>query len=258
MEMLLPYNILLPYYIPTIYFSTVISFFYYAILRGSIAMKRFTFFIIFMLAVASYSQVEKSYFSIIGSFSTPLGEFKEGDLFDEDGFSLGGFSGGVQYTLPLWNQYVALLAEASLLINFFDREEAEDEFVYFVTNEPDGGSYFNIPILIGLKLTIPIVSLLKFYATGQVGFNIMNESDMDAEVGPDRQVSLEFAPDVTLALGAGGGIIIAEQLILGVRFLSLGEPEFDLEGSFSNPSVDFDGERKFKMYVFQFMIGYDF
>lgn len=221
-------------------------------------MKKLAVILVIIFAVTSYGQFDKSYFSIVGSFTTPLNEFKEGDVFDEDGFARGGFSGGVQYTLPLWNQYVALLAEASLVINFFNREEAEDEAIYFLTDEPDGGSFFNVPMITGLKITIPIVSVLKIFATGQVGFNIMNETDMEGEVFTTRTVSLEFDSDVTLAVAAGGGITIADQLSFGVRFLSLGEPEFDYEGHLNDPSTDFEGERQFKMYVFQFMVGYEF
>ena len=221
-------------------------------------MKKLTLILISLIAITSYSQVEKSYFSFIGSFTTPIGEFKEGDDFDEDGFALGGFSGGVQYTLPLWNKYVSMIAEASLLVCFFDREEAEDELVFLVADEPDGGSYFNIPILFGLKPSISVAPKLKIFATGLVGFNIFNESDMKGEVFTNREISLDFDPDVTLALSMGGGILIAEQLSIGVRILSLGEPEFDYQGSYSNPSVDINGERDFKMTVFQFLIGYVF
>ena len=221
-------------------------------------MKKLTFLLVTLLVSASYSQVEKSYFSVIGSFATPLGEFKDDDELDTDGLALGGFSGGAQYTLPLWNQYVAIMAEASLLIDFFNRDEAEDIVPYGLLDDLKGGTYINVPILTGMKLTIPIVSVIKIYATGQVGFNIMNESDLEGEVGTDATVSLEFDSDVTLAVAGGGGIIIADQLSLGVRFLSLGEPEYDYEGHLTNPSLDFEGERKFKMYVFQFMIGYDF
>ena len=221
-------------------------------------MKKLTFLLVTLLVSASYSQVAKSYFSVTGSFTTPLGEFKDDDELDTDGFALGGFSGGVQYTLPLWNQYVALMAEASMLIDFFNKDEAEDIIPYGLLDDLKGGIYINVPILTGVKLTIPVVSLLKIYATGQVGFNIMNESDLEGDVGTDARVNLEFDSDVTLAVAAGGGITIADQLSLGVRFLSLGEPEYDYEGHLSNPSADWDGERKFKMSVFQFMIGYDF
>ena len=40
--------------------------------------------------------------------------------------------------------------------------------------------------------------------------------------------------------------------------MGLGEPEFDYEGNYGDPPVEFKDERKFKMYVFQFLIGYDF
>lgn len=44
----------------------------------------------------------------------------------------------------------------------------------------------------------------------------------------------------------------------GFALAGLGEPEFDYEGNYGDPPVEFKDERKFKMYVFQFLIGYDF
>ncbi len=223
-------------------------------------MKKLTFILVVILAVSSYSQINKSYFGVIGSLTLPLDEFKNDNYFNQEGLALSGFSGGVQYTLPLFNKYVAFLFESSVIVNFFNIEGGEDDVVLRIMFDPEGGNYFNIPILSGIKFTIPISSTLKLHASGQAGFNILKESELSSnETTFGRgKVVIDFDPDVTFAWGIGVGIAFLDRFNVGVKFLYLGKPEFDYDACFRDPQWNFGGEREFKVHVFQFVLGYDF
>jgi len=226
-------------------------------------MKKCIACIIVIFSCTLYGQINKSYFNVLGSFTVPLNDFSDDDDdFNDDGFSTVGFSAGVRYNLPLGHQSFALVGESQLLVNLINKEKLEDEFRIGNARLDDfeGGVYFNVPVMGGVKVSVPVRSPFSAYATARIGFNIFNQLDLRAEIfNTNYDVDFEFEHDITFAFGFETGIIINNKVVLGFGYLNLGQQDFDYEVSSDFDLIDgAEGEREFNVSMIKFIIGYEF
>ncbi len=220
-------------------------------------MKKLSLLLILVMSLNSFSQLSESYFGAHGIFSIPMGEFKESDDINTEGFSLPGFGFGVDYNIPLGHPAINFLAELQFLTHFVDQGELEENLLFSSLDNFDVGNYFSFPILIGIKGKYSFTDILGIYGTGQFGFSVQGQSDMDGEYN-NEPVETDFSPDVTFTWGFCAGITIKKKLSFGIRFLSLGKPEFEYEVSSSVQFFNYKNKRQFTMNTFQFLVGWDF
>ena len=214
-------------------------------------MKKIIPLIIFITAGVLFGQIDQSY-CFLGTFTIPLDEFSMSNDFDTEGFSRVGGGGGIEHNLTLGHPSFVLATDACFLVNFFNKDAYEDA-IPLTVEDIKGGHYFNIPILSGLKLTVPLFSPLALYGTGQVGCTILKETNLEYTV-LNQSIAIEFEPAVVFAFAFGGGIIINEVASIGVRYLNCGDPEVNYEVRIGQENP-ISRERQFSLSIFQLVVG---
>ena len=187
-------------------------------------MNRILFvFTVFLLVIPcmSYSQI-----GIFGSLSLPTAEFGDDDERDDDsGFATTGFGAGIEIVSPFeGTPGLGLVFSAAFIYNGFDPPFDPDDDV-------DVGPWLNLPILGGLRYEIEVSPTTKLYGTGQIGLNILKPPTVEAS-GDDCSIKLE--PDGfgrSLAFGIGGGVILNNNINIGLRIYRLGNPKVDYEST---------------------------
>ncbi|MBD3320768.1 MAG: hypothetical protein GF350_06710 [Chitinivibrionales bacterium] len=200
--------------------------------------------------------------TLCASFTVPVDDFSDDDEFVNDGYALVGFGGGVQHSVAFGIPWLALATEVSFLANFLDHDEIEDTYPGQVLENVDGGHYFSLPILSGIKLIPPVHSPVEPFGIFQLGLNIFFESDLDGRVvvpviGSEYALDRDFEPDVEFALGLGGGAVVADHFVVMVQYLNMGEPSIDYNQRIGTADPTSE-QREFDAALVRFSVGYDF
>jgi hypothetical protein len=229
------------------------------LLKGAF-MKPLVLAVILFLSVNTYSHFVDGYAGLYGAFSFPLGEFGDDDEFDNSGMAGPGLSGGISYSIPLAGDWLQLMFDGSVLYHGFDLEKTDSDPVLANVNDLNGGRYFLFPILCGIKGACDINYRFRAYGLGQLGFSSIMETGMEGDFRINgiflASGERTFENAVTFAFAFGGGVVIADKVILGVRYLNCGEPDIDYTTDVSG--TPYDGERDFQISVFQLLVGVEF
>ena len=177
-------------------------------------------FILLIIPSTCFAQSEDSPLSIFGGLAMPRGDFKDDDIdLENAGNAKTGFGAGINYTTPLTKPGLSWISSISLLMNGFGEDlfEEEDEKI-------DAGSWINIPIMSGIKYQTSISPTMKIYVLGQVGLDIVKAPRIEWDEG-----ELEWDMGTSFGFTFGGGIVLTDNLSIGLRYYSLGEPDIDGE-----------------------------
>lgn len=191
-------------------------------------------------STARAQEVELPEINLYGGLSAPVGDFSD-DTGTDAGYASFGLGVMGEYVLPVGSPGLGWVSSASLLIN-----GADDDFI---GQGADVGRYFIIPLMTGLRYFAELSPTVDGYGLGQVGVSIVRGPSGD--VG-DTEYSSNFA--TSFGFGLGGGIVLNDRINLTLRYLILGEQEFeyDIEG----PGGDTEGEAEVSVGVVQVMIGF--
>jgi opacity protein-like surface antigen len=187
------------------------------------------------LAANTFATVDGS--TLYGLVSLPLGSFA-GVPGGQGKAKIGG-GAGFDYTYPLPWSNLGVMASVSFSLNPMDDAEVS---AARPGESVELGSWFNAPVLAGLKYQIS-GDPLDFYAFGQAGGDAAWQSF--SKVGGDR---LETDLVFSFAAGVGLGIIINERVDLGLKYLFLGQPSYD--GVWVNNDTSVSGKQKFSLIAF--------
>jgi hypothetical protein len=223
-------------------------------------MKHLVLVAILLISINANSQYDQGHLGIFGTFSFPLGDFGDDDEFDNSGMAGFGLGGGLSYSIPVVNDWLHVAFDASVLYHAFDEEKTGHDPVLANVNNLEGGNYWFFPVLAGIKGTYDLNARFQTYAVGELGFSPILEQTMngDFQVGSFILTSGErtFENAIAFVFSIGGGVVVADRVVLGVRYLNFGEPDVDYTTEASNSSSS--GERSFHISVFQCLVGVEF
>jgi hypothetical protein len=206
-----------------------------------------------------HGQIDDAYAGIHTSLLLPAGDFVDEDDFYDDGYALPGIGVGVDFTLPIGHPSIALYSSLSMLINFLNKDEAEENVnLGGLVSDLEGGTYFQFPFLTGVKFSLPVPEDIPIYFTGQAGFNVLKQTSIEGTIfagTPFRsEIEIESDPAFTFAAAFGAGVVFFDHLNLGSRFLFLGKPEIEFEVNGNQAQQD----REFDVWNVQFFAGWNF
>ncbi len=192
--------------------------------------------------------------TLFGGVSLPVGDFVEDDGFDRRGLARTGFTGGLQSNVVVGPPALAWSSELSLIYHPFDVDEAETVLPTSLARRMEGGGYFAVPLLTGLRFNAPISSQLQLFAVGQAGANFLMQNELRGQVG-GGSAWMDFETSIAPAFAAGGGLVFDRRYEIAVRFLHLGRANYDYEaGGDGGPWID--GRRRFDIQAWRFTLGY--
>jgi len=210
--------------------------------------------------------------TLFGGLTFPQGDFGDDnveDFFDDDGESglaKMGFGGGFEYSAPLQSEGLSWVISASFLMNGVDEDEIKKEIDDDADVNLDFGSYYNIPIMAGLKFEPQGNPDMKFYLQATAGLNIaiIGDSEISGEVEVeyydpnygyqyiyvDAKQTYSFDTATSFGFGIGGGLIF-NNVNIGLRYLLLGtakfegesEIELEYQGVTESESEDIDNDQ---------------
>ncbi|MFP4014361.1 MAG: hypothetical protein ACLFVQ_09775 [Chitinispirillaceae bacterium] len=213
--------------------------------------------VVFSLSFAQYSNGSSS---IYGVLSFPAGEFADSVSINSSGFAGIGPGVGLQYIVDPGVPYLDFVADVSVSYQYFDHDEAGEEFPLTLVESTEGGNYICVPILLAPRAKL-VASQTELYASLMGGFNVLWQLDLDGSgeiFGVDYSGQMEFDdPAITFTWGVGAGVIVNERFTLGFRYLNLGNVEYDYSYSFegSEPATD---TRDFNASLMQITAGIQF
>ena len=168
----------------------------------------------------------------------PQGEFGSTDQDDENsGFATTGFTVVGEYTYPAGNTPgLGLIGTISFSANSIDEDEL---FGDSDPDEVDGGSWINVPIMVGTKYEAGFSPAVDLYGLGQVGINVSSGPTIEAEFGETGTITETQTLGGATSFGftVGAGAVINDQINVGLRYQGLGEPEISNE-------VEVDGDTR--------------
>jgi len=198
------------------------------------------------------AQNEKPYWGLYGAISLPRGDF--GDNVGSDaGLAKTGFGVGIECTFPLNSPGISWVTNVSFILNGVDEDTFEDTFneTFYYSDinvyklNVDAGDWINFPFLTGIKYQSKVSSNMSLFGMAQAGLNFVkgpefeiSGSGYDYDYGGYKleiTSTMDFA--TSFGFSVGGGIILNDKFIIGLRYLNLGEP--DIKGTVK---VNVDGE----------------
>ena len=137
----------------------------------------------------------------------------------------------------------------------FDAIKAELEAASGQSFSIDGGGYSLIPILAGFRYYASNSSSVGVYFAGQAGMNIVTLGDVNLQSGGST-VNESFSTGTSFAFAAGAGLVLNERFEVGIRYMGLGKPEFDMD--VKRPSGSFTGSVKQDISLISLLAGIKF
>ena len=230
-------------------------------------MKKTIFFVALLTSLSIQAQNSTTWnVSVGGSF--PIGDFASFSydpntlvtncgLMDEDangGGASAGFNLGFEALLPMQNDNLSFCLSADLNYNGFNSDGkrflnlSASYFDNTLRNQvqSSGGtsvssswvvngtpSYINIPLLVGMRYTMPMKNSMDFFAEGGIGMNLrivtpikFTERMNYLYGGYYQEITIDerfkFAMKGTLAFRLGLGVKFAEKLSLGAYYYYMG------------------------------------
>ena len=199
--------------------------------------------LVISMGMVSGVSAQNSHFGVYGALSMPMADFGD-DSGEKAGYASTGFGGGLELSFPVGSGF-SVAANASGIFNKMDLGKAED----FFGDAMDVGYWMNIPVMIGLKYEPQTSSSMALYGIAQAGVNIVRAPTMEMRI---FGVKTEFTSDAvtSFGFGVGGGAVINERFTIGVRYLSLGEPEI----KYTTKSGGYSTSENFKQPVSMFLV----
>lgn len=202
----------------------------------------FIFVLTFLIMIANVNAQNQGGFSASAGIAIPLGDFGDDAGNVDDGFAQIGFFGELNYVHFLeQNNNLGWASTGGLILNSVD----ESDFGQDVDISP----YLNIPLLTGLRYQSQTSGGMGIYGLGQVGLNLSKGPSF--EFNGNEQNSNMVA---SFGFGLGAGLIFNNQFNVGIRYLGLGEPEYEYEDQDGN-SI---GEMEQPISMLQISIGISF
>jgi hypothetical protein len=187
--------------------------------------------------------IDKSFWTIYGNLSFPQGDF--GDNSGENaGYAQMGYGGGVEFATLIKNTNgLYFFIGANLIFNPIDGNEIRKVFEAMFSGysvDYTAGSWMNIPFLGGLKFQSIPSGGIQFYINGGIGLNLVKGPNMDLTVGGET-VKISYNLSTSFAFGIGGGLVINENINIGIKYLNMDEPEVAGELDYPGGTEELDG-----------------
>jgi hypothetical protein len=204
-------------------------------------------FLVILIASPAAAQLAKGAVApgVYLGLSLPMGDFGD-DKGDEAGGATMGFAlGGVlDYALSpglIWTSSV------SIVRNGWNEDLIKDSLAAGV--DIDAGVWYNIPILSGLKYEGAVSPSVCLYGEGLLGLNYFMPPSADLSAGG---ATAEWKSDSGMTFGfeIGGGVVINDKIVAGLKMFLLGNP--DIDGTISQAGqadVDVEGETSISMLL---------
>jgi hypothetical protein len=187
----------------------------------------------------------------------PVGEFGD-DSGYEAGLANTGFGFGLAYRVPLGVPSLSLVFDAGLLANPLDTDPIEFSMG---GGGVDATSWWNIPVLSGIRFDAPASPLVSMYGTGLVGVSFARSPEItwsgmyyDGMTWYNAKIIQKSGSGTSFGLKLGGGLLIADRLDVGVSYLNLGKPEFDVDTQLMFDGYSAVDGLKFKQSVSMLLI----
>jgi len=195
-------------------------------------MKYLFFLSVFtFLSLTTTAQLDVS---VVGSL--PTGDFSDDRGRDDDGFAKFGYGASIGYFIETGVEGLGIYPSVGFIINPSDRfdelAKEREKMNQGFSFDSEGGNYLNIPITIGPSYRADVGGGLKVYGTGHIGLNLSFVKDGEVSTNSNNVEYVEeyeINSPVSFAGGIEAGIILNDQFKFGVQFLSLGEPEYEIE-----------------------------
>ncbi|MFP4165045.1 MAG: hypothetical protein ACLFQB_14160, partial [Chitinispirillaceae bacterium] len=124
--------------------------------------------VLFSLSLAQYSTHSSSVYGIL---SLPMGDFADSGSFNSEGYAGIGPGIGVQYIVDPGVPYLDFVADVSVNYQYFDHDEAEDDFPLSLVQETEGGNYICLPVLLSPRAKLD-AGPAQLYGKIMGGFNV--------------------------------------------------------------------------------------
>lgn len=200
-----------------------------------------------------YSTSIAQSFELFGGVALPQGDFAD-DKGEDAGIALTGFAGGITIISTFENPGLSWITSVALMYNGTDenviKEELEQGLNINSGVKVDATSWMNLPILTGLRYATQIPDQINFYITGQIGMNFVMPPDVDISINAEdpftnESLSLTSSQENestnAFAYAVGGGLIINENIKVGIRYYGMGKPEIkstvDVEATYTSSST---------------------
>lgn len=173
-------------------------------------------------------------FGLNGGVSLPMGDYGDDDL---DNGDAGGATTGFSVFLDLGLSIPALPVGWTISggITSHGVDDAFGEaLVEGGATDVDVGRYYAVPVLTGPRIDLPMTPGLGLYVDAQAGLAMFRGPDVEWSGGDS-----EMDWSTGFAWSVGAGIDLPVLFGLGVRYVSLGDADIDIE--FSDGS-EFSGE----------------
>ncbi len=181
-----------------------------------------------MLATGANAQLAKGemVMSANAGFCVPMGDFGD-DKGDDAGGAKTNFTIGGELDYGLSSTGLSLISGVSIMRNGFD----DDALDLNASIKVDAGTWYNIPIMSGVKYEKKVSPTMALYGQFQLAFNYFRPPSADLTQG---QGTGEIEADSGTSFGfvIGGGVVFNDRFTANLRLLSLGKP--DVESTFSS------------------------
>ena len=227
-------------------------------------MKKLSFLAIAVfMASAATAQFD---ISVLGSL--PTGDFADDSGRDDDGFAKFGFGASVGYFIETGVEGLGIYPSVSFIYNGSDLadeiadnlQDAAQQQNQQRTFDGEGGNYITIPVTIGPSYRGEVGDGFFVYGTGHIGLGLNMISNLEVTGSGqnfDYDAEIEANSPVTFAGGVEAGVIVGDMWKFGFQFLSLGEPEFELDTSESlnNQTAENNSESELPRAMFLIKAG---
>ena len=223
-------------------------------------MKKLVLFLLAGFLFNSHYLFADSNVTVYTGYTIPVGDFGKTSSDDKSGYAKGSFCFGLEKSFPLNNKGFSALLSAFYIYNKTKTSDAAKDLkdgllqldgANYCTVKIDQDPWVNIPLMGGIKYTSPLSETSSIYTIGMAGLNISSMGDYDNKVNvqgtigsyysidyeSDMTQKITFNKKTTFCFGAGFGIN-TDNLNLGVRYIYLGQPEFEGKNSISTRWYD--------------------
>lgn len=164
----------------------------------------------------------------------PSGDFGDDDSQGDGGASTG-LGVGVDYVRPMPDllEGFSALGTASLNINPADDFAGGDD--------ADVGYWLNLPLLVGGRYTAEVSPTMQAFGQAQIGLNVARSPSVEVSSGSFSQ-EIESGMATTLGLSFGVGAVLNDRFDVSLRYVTAGEPEFEVDVTSGDQSGEADFE----------------
>jgi len=195
--------------------------------------------LLFVLLTTTFASAQFDV-SILGSL--PTGDFADDSGREDDGFAKFGFGASAGYFIETGVEGLGIYPSISFIYNSSDladelsdnlQQSAQQQNIQ-TSFDGEGGNYITVPLTVGPSYKGEVGDGFFIYGTGHIGIGLNLISKIEVSASSQNfeySQEIETNSPVTFAGGIEGGVIVDNMWKFGFQFLSLGEPEFEVDQS---------------------------